>query len=248
MDRFLMLNFAAIHDGEEIQTCVKDDKFIMVAPGHKFLIKRELDGSVLSTESIENDLRKIKITKYYPDGTLFSRGFAVNNKREGFYEEYFPSGNLAITCTFENGNLHGVETKFEETGNKLTEITYVHGVIHGYKKIYENNSLRFVCTFVNGENIKIQEYAPGPRLISESEIKNEKLHGEARIYHENGICKRLVFNYQGFFHGREICYDLRGKIHSTGNYYMGKKHGEFKYYNTLGNLTHIETYDNNVKI
>ena len=64
MDRFLMLNFVARYEGEQIQTCQRDDKFIMIVPGHMFLIKKENDGSVLTTESYKNS-NKINITKYY---------------------------------------------------------------------------------------------------------------------------------------------------------------------------------------
>jgi antitoxin component YwqK of YwqJK toxin-antitoxin module len=137
---------------------------------------------------------------------------------------------------------------YNEDGSKITETPYHNGIIHGDKYVYNNDVLQFVYIFSEGKCNKVQEYGPGPKLVSESQINNGKLHGEGREYHENGICKHLFYHDNGILHGKDIYYDTRGKIHCVGNLLQGRKHGIYQYYNSLGALTHTEKYNNGVKI
>lgn len=245
MDRLLTLAFVSEHDGQYIETINNQGKSIIKSGDHMMLIKKEEDGIVLTTEAYDKET--VFIRKYYPNGTPLIHGQAINGKKHGSFCEYYPSGKLAATYSFLHGNLHGTETAYEETGNIIYEICYSHGICQ-WKKEYKDRSLKYCCFYEDGDCIKIQEYSPSGKLLTESQIKDGKLHGEAKEYHENGFCKRLTFHHMGVLHGSETCYGMTGKIHRTGTYYMGKKHGEFKYYNSFGNVTHIEVYNHDVKI
>jgi antitoxin component YwqK of YwqJK toxin-antitoxin module len=245
MDRLLTLAFVAEHDGQNIEKINHEDKFVLKSADHFILIKKEENGIVLSTETYDKD--HVLIRKYYPNGNLIINGQSLNGKKHGDFYECYPSGKINSTYSFLDGKLHGVETHYNEDGTKISESSYVHG-IQEYKKEFKEGLLKFYCIFENGVCVKIQDFSPGLVLLTESQISNGKIHGEVREYYENRVCKRIMFYHHGIIHGKEVCYDLRGKIHRTGSYFMGKKHGQFNFYNTLGNITHTEIYNEDVKI
>jgi antitoxin component YwqK of YwqJK toxin-antitoxin module len=247
MDRLITLSFVASNEGKEIKTTSRDNLFVMETDTECMLIKKNPDGTVITSSQTKNE-EKILNHVYYPSGVLQIKSEIVGKCKHGYHLEYYPSGVLYIDCNFYNNQLHGVEKKYHEDGKKNTETKYVFGVSEGKQYIYSDEILRFINTHSNGQLILTQEYCSDGKLKVESQVLNSKLHGEAREYHENGVCKRFMFMKEGLLHGKETCYDLRGKVHSYGNYLNGQKQGNFYFLNTLGKITHVEKYLNGVRV
>ncbi len=248
MDRFLILSFVASHEGDEIRTLSKDSStFIMETNTESMLVKKEDNGSVISSLRTKENPTVINHV-YYPNGILQLKCEILGKNKHGYHLEYYPSGNLYIDCRFHENKLHGLETKYHENGQKNIETNYQHGIIDGTQYVYSEGIVKIVNTLVQGILVLTQECFPNGTVKIESQVLNSKLHGEAREYHENGICKRVMFLKEGFPHGKESRFDSRGKIHSYGKYVNGQKDGDFCFVNTLGKITHIEKYVNGVRV
>jgi antitoxin component YwqK of YwqJK toxin-antitoxin module len=247
MDRLLILSFVASHEGEEIKTISKDTMFVMETESEAMLIKKEVDNSVICSTRTKNNPKVINYV-YYPSGVLQMKCEVLGKSKDGYHVEYYPSGNIYIECTYKDNQLHGLETKYKEDTKKYMETNYQNGVIEGKQTIYDDGNLKFINIINNGNLILTQEFYLDGKLKAESQVLNLKLHGEAREYHENQVCKRHIFLKDGLLHGKETCYDLQGKVHSFGNYLNGKKQGKFYFLNTHGKITHVENYLNDVRV
>jgi antitoxin component YwqK of YwqJK toxin-antitoxin module len=246
MDRFLILYFTALHSEERIETETIENKFVMKTRNHSMLLTKDAENFLTCSENFDD--AKVFCKKFYPNGKLYISLVFLSGRKNGPYEEYFENGNIHIQCSFYDDLLDGLETKYNELGNKVSETMYVEGLVHGTKKVYENGVLRFIYNCKNGKSFNVQEYLDGSILKAESEMYNKKLHGKFQEYHPNGKCKRLIYAVEGLFQGDDIHYDLNGKIHCVGTMVNSKKHGKYNYYNTLGDLTHFELYENGVKL
>lgn len=245
MDKFLTLSFVALQDGDIKGTVVRDRKFIMRGKELGALIEKLEDGSVNYIEM--NLVTGIGYTKnYYPDGTLFYCYEQTRGIRNGSYIQYYPNGVLHITANFKENKLHGEELRYGEDGCLIDRINHVNGFTEGtgftYTKsgqveneyIYHKNELRFLRCFDLDPTSEISRV--------DCIYRDNKKYEERKEYHKNGILARKCYYINGKLNGKCIRYDMKGRIHTEGQYKDDKKIGEFKYYDTLGKITHTERY------
>ena len=246
MDKFLILSYIASQDANIKGITVRDNKFIMRGNQTGALIQKLEDESINYVEM--NLVTGIGFTKnYYKDGTLYYCYEQIKGIRHGKYVQYYPNGNLHIQSHFKDNNLHGEELQYSEDGILRDRINHVNGLTEGvaftYAKsgeienefFYHRNELRFFRCFDLDPKSDISRV--------DCYYKDNKMYEERKEYHKNGVCVRICSYINGELNGSYIRYDLKGRIHIIGNYKDGKKIGEFKYYNTLGKLTHTEFYD-----
>ena len=246
MDKFLILSYVASQDGNIKGTTVRDNKFIMRGNQTGALIEKLEDGSVNYVEM--NLITGIGVTKnYYSDGTLYYFYEQIRGIRNGKYEQYYPNGVLHIQAHFKENKLHGEELRYEEDGILRDRINHVNGLTEGtsfsYTKsgevenefFYVKSELRFLRCFDLNPNSEISRVDCCYR-------DNKKYEGR-KEYYKNGICARKCSYVNGKLNGICIRYDMKGRIHTEGEYKDGKKIGEFKYYDTRGKITHIEKFN-----
>ena len=241
-----MLSYIASQDGNIKGTTVRDNKFIMKGNETGALIEKLEDGSV---NYIEMNLRTlIGFTKnYYSDGTLHYCYEQTKGIRNGKYVQYFPTGVLHVKAHFIENKLHGEELRYNENGNLKDRINHIDGFIEGtalsytdsgkiqYERYYQKNKLRFVRFFdlkLDSEFSRVDCY-----------YKNDGCE-EKKEYYKNGICSLECSYLNNKLNGKYIRYDMKGRIHTEGTYKDDKKIGEFKYYDTLGKITHTDIFIN----
>jgi antitoxin component YwqK of YwqJK toxin-antitoxin module len=243
MDRFLILSFIASQNGNIKGTTIRDNKFIIKGKEIGALIEKLQDESVNYIEM--NLTTGIGYTKnYYKNGTLHYCYEQTKGVRNGDYVQYYPNGNLHVEAYFKENNLHGEELRYDEEGNLLHRINHIDGLMEGtavtytkdgekqYKKYYNNNKL---------ESIRYYYLKPDSDF-SYVDCFYRKDEEETKEYYKNGICSLECSYINGKLNGKYIRYDMKGRIHTEGNYKDNKKAGEFKYYDTQGKITHTEFF------
>jgi antitoxin component YwqK of YwqJK toxin-antitoxin module len=244
MDRFLILSYVASQDGNIKGTILRDNKFIMKGNETGSLIEKLQDGSINYIEM--NLITGVGFTKnYYKDGTLHYCYEQTKGVRNGDYVQYYPDGTLHVKAYFRENKLDGEELRYTESGKLLHRINHINGFMEGvaltyntsgkiqHERRYKKNKLESIRC----HDLKIDsEYS---HIDCFYKNNNEE---ETKEYYKNGICSLECYYVNGKLNGKYIRYDMKGRIHTEGNYKDDKKIGEFKYYDTRGKITHTDFF------
>lgn len=121
----------------------------------------------------------------------------------------------------------------------------------------ESNSLSKISTetdynkeiyYIDKDSLKQGEYVEltlEGDTISKTFYKDNKLHGERKIYDEKGRLKILETYREGEYHGPEYTYHENGNIHTKGNFNNGNLDSIFYVYYDTGELHEKVTIQNN---
>lgn len=103
--------------------------------------------------------------------------------------------------------------------------------------------------FMDGKKESLwKKYGTGPAPLREDTYKDGLLHGDCRVFSEDGeLLYREIFvngtgNYKEYYHE----YNDDWHLLLEGRLQSGKREGEWKYYFESGSLSHMETYKDGV--
>ena len=188
--------------------------------------------------------------EYYDDGTLRAEGKYNKDKKEGFWKFYQKNGVVEQEGNYKNGlpdgewrwyyaseellrdeNYYdglqdGLSTEYDEEGNVITKGEYIEGKENG-EWVYKSPNSEIDGTYADGMRNGLWQYWD----VSETPGKPKVLRFEGRFIEDNP-------------HGEHTYYWDNGNRKEQGEYEMGKKIGNWTYYNYDGTPFIVVTYEN----
>ncbi len=125
----------------------------------------------------ENGDVKSCITSYHPNGQIKQYLEAINNRAFGIYREWYPNGTQKVEATIIGGLadintqaeqswlFEGTNKAWDEEGTLVAEIRYMKGALEGSSIYYHSNG----------------------KIWKDSPYNKNRLHGEVKIYLEDGV-------------------------------------------------------------
>lgn len=189
--------------------------------------KEYYESGELLAEGDYNNSIKVGIWKYYhrngkieQQGEYDSRGRAVNE-----WNWYYSSGNILRTETFEANIQEGEVLEYSDSGSVIVRGQYEDGEETGK------------WTYIIGDVTEEGNYEAGTPVGIWTQRDNDT--GEI-IYKGNYI--------DGQPDGRHVYNFSDGRRKLEGYYIMGRREGDWKYFNTDGTIFLIITYRNGIEI
>jgi antitoxin component YwqK of YwqJK toxin-antitoxin module len=148
----------------------------------------------------------------------------------GIIQSFYGNGILSNLKTYKNGILHGIVKSWHENGHLSYEALYQIGKREGYQRVY--------CK--NGE------------LIRESTFQNGKLNGTSTEWEYNLELEKNFVQILNTYKNNELngisneWYE-NGNLKEESNYFEGKRHGEYKYFDIKGNIINYDVFVNGIK-
>lgn len=182
------------------------------------------DGKLKAEGKYNKDLREGSWKFYYENGIVEQEGAYMNGKPEGDWRWYYPGGQILREETYYNGLSDGAMTEYDEAENVLTKGEYIEGKEEGE------------WFYRVGDNVTEGSYSDGMR------------NGLWKYYDapdETG--KQRVLRFEGRYiednpHGKHTWYWDNGNRKEEGEYVMGRKEGDWIYYNYDGTPFIVVTY------
>lgn len=177
------------------------------------------DGKIASFKIFANGSTNGDFKSFYRNGQIASQFKLVNGNREGAYKSFYSNGKLREEGDYKNGVAIGSWKSYYEDGSIEEEsINDEVGKKNGIIKTYDyDGKLYYEMEYKKGELIAYKYYAKDGKIIKEDRRKK----GEFQLtgYYPNGVKK------------------LEGVYSSVG------KKGQWRYYDSFGNLSSIENFD-----
>jgi len=192
--------------------------------------KEYYDNGILRAEGKYNkDIKNGEWKYYHKNGMTDQVGSYRNDKPVGEWFWYYPGGELLREEAYYNGLPDGIMTEYDELGNIITKGEFLEGKEEGdwYFRI--------------GDNETEGDYAQGMR------------NGMWKYYDvPEGYGKQNVLRFEGRFiednpHDKHTWYWDNGNRKEEGEYIMGRKEGEWVYYNYDGTIFVIVSYKNGIE-
>ncbi|WP_420571728.1 toxin-antitoxin system YwqK family antitoxin [Kordia sp.] len=212
---------------------------------------REDGKTIREISEYINDTLHGNIQVYWENKNLKEKAIFVKGKLFGESFHYYETGELECQGFRKNDSIHGIMKKFYKNGVLKSKEKYWHGHITDTSiYFFDNEKIRKKLithldkTTLNSTGKGFEYYEDGVLKVF-SEVKNQKSHGDFRLYNENGIMieksQKVNNKHQGFF---TLYYDsgvkkLKGFIDNEGYY-----HGKLKHFNEDGKLSKMYTFDN----
>jgi uncharacterized protein len=184
------------------------------------------DGRLRAEGKYIKDVKEGPWKYYHPNGITEQEGTYLKGKPEGEWRWYYADGQTLREENYYNGLQDGLSTEFDESGNVITKGEYIEGNEDGewFYRI--------------GDNETDGSYSEGMR------------NGLWKYYDiPPGMGGQKVLRFEGRFiednpHGKHTYYWDNGNKKEEGEYVMGRKEGEWIYYNYDGTPFIIVSYKN----
>ncbi len=205
--------------------------------------KKNLKEVYQVKDTISNILQGRYIS-YFLNGHIESKGQFVNNETTGVWEFYYETGNLKMRGILRQNSNYGIWEYFYENGQKSMEGTIDGKLREGSWKIY----------YESGNLKETGEYAGNKRTgLWNTFFEDGTKRGEIEYVEDNG-------RYTEFYHSGKVLaegpksgpknvghwrtfVEDGGSIESEGDYEMGKKNGEWKFYYPSGKVSSVGKYE-----
>jgi antitoxin component YwqK of YwqJK toxin-antitoxin module len=187
------------------------------------------DGRLRAEGKYNKDTREGPWKYYHPNGTIEQEGVYAGGKPEGDWLWYYPGGQVLREEAYYNGLLDGMMTEYDEAGNIITKGEYVEGKETGewYYRIGDNETTGNYAEGMRNGLWKYYDLAPAMG-------KQKVLRFEGRYIEDNP-------------HGRHTYYWDNGNKKDEGEYVMGRKEGEWIYFNYDGTPFIVVSFKNGIE-
>jgi antitoxin component YwqK of YwqJK toxin-antitoxin module len=188
------------------------------------------DGLLRAEGKYSNDVKEGGWKYYYQSGSVEQEGIYAKGKPEGDWRWYYPGGEALREESYYNGLLDGIMTEYDEAGNVITKGEYIEGNEEG-DWVYRIGNSETDGTYSAGEWNGLWKYYDIPA----DKTKEKVLRFEGRFIEDNP-------------HGKHTYYWDNGNRKEEGEYSMGRKEGEWIYYNYDGTPFIVVSYKDGVEI
>lgn len=233
-----------------------DTDYVKVAGQPDIYLFQKLSGGVIS------EMGRVK--KLVKNGKVFW-------SREGVYQTFYPGGNLMKSEEYHNDTLNGLSIHLSSDNRLETTEYFNHGLRDGIYKYYHQSVLSEKANYKNGklngrkttfyDNTAIKEdgffvdgirdstysvYYSNGRLLAEYNYKLGIYNGSYKTFFENGDPQSAGSYVNGIQNGTYIEWNLGTYMALMGHYNMGKKDGEWQYWDGNKKLIKTEIWKDDV--
>jgi uncharacterized protein len=195
---------------------------------------------------------------YYPNGQKSSEGFLINGKPDGYWKSYNENGVLVSEGNRKNFELDSTWIFYDGNGKKISETFYTNGIKNGSRTLYYEHEYvveiwksdtlvgNVTSYYKNGQIKRIVSIVEGKKHGMEKEFDPSGLVVSVAQYFGGILTRREQINRTdnfGFKQGNWKFFWPNGNLQEEGSFYNNKKHGFFKYYDTLGQFISVEKWD-----
>jgi uncharacterized protein len=188
------------------------------------------DGKLRAEGKYNKDAREGAWKFYYESGATEQEGTYMKGKPEGDWRWYYPEGEVMREESYYNGLLDGLMTEYDEAGNVVTKGQYIEGQEDG------------AWFYHVAESETEGTYADGMRNGLWKVYDLPKKPGGERVLRFEG--KYLEDNPQG----EHTYYWDNGNKKEEGEYNMGRKEGDWVYFNYDGTPFIVVSYKDGIEL
>jgi antitoxin component YwqK of YwqJK toxin-antitoxin module len=210
-----------------------------------------LEGVLLAEGIVdENGKRQGAWKEYYSNGALMSEGIYKNSIRVGNWKYYHENGNLEQEGKYTSREIPDGDWKYYHENGQLYRIeSYMDGELDG-EYIEYNDSGKVL---VKGQYTEGFETGPWEYYIGDVIQKGAFLDGAENDWwvYTSVPDGKIIFKgkyFDGKPDGKHTWYYPNGKKKLEGNYELGIRTGDWKYYDEYGSLFLIITYKQGIEI
>jgi antitoxin component YwqK of YwqJK toxin-antitoxin module/tetratricopeptide (TPR) repeat protein len=223
-------------------------------------------GIIMNEMEIKNGKRHGQFKRFHPNGELHQEGNYVDGEIDGVVKFYFDNGQFETLSNYEKGKQTGVYLDYYRDSIPHIEGNFENGKETGSWTFYfRNGKVQRTGTFVNGKESGLwKSYHPSGNLLSEINFQDGKQHGVSTTYDIDGrpwyqeisdkgkITGFIQFDKEGNpgpeQKAKKGTISVKVKNHDgvvviEGDFVNGQKSGQWKYYNAIGVLETISTYE-----
>lgn len=163
------------------------------------------------------------VEQYYPSGIVQLKHMYADHQLHGEALDYFENGQLRSTVTFEHGRQSGPFKLFSDDGQPLEEGMLKNGVRHGPFTVY---------------------FPQTGKPARQGTYKMNEYDGELTTWRPDGM--KVVQTYKnGVANGWQKNYNSQGVLMGEMMMKNGRATGEFRAYDSRGNIVQEGTHDDN---
>ncbi len=171
------------------------------------------------------------------------------------YKEYYPNGKLQLVGGNDNGLKNGIFREYDQNGEIINGYIYekdtvlAEGIISGdgvyqgdWSYFYKTGEIKSKGAYSNGKKEgKWTYYFKNGKKEQEGSYKENKLKGDWIWFYQNGQVRRTEFyNRKELLEGTVNEYDSLGNEMTRGDYYDGKREGDWFYH--VGDFKEVGAY------
>ncbi len=167
--------------------------------------------------------RLVGVVKAWWNKNLFREitHYDEKGKLNGLHKEYYPNGQQKALLSYSDDLLDGTVKTWYEDGSPCAIKIFKQGLPVGeHKEYYSSKQLQEKDAFNEGK--KTLQMAQ--HLFFDEQ---GKMHGEQRVYHQNGALCSSVHYEHGQMHGNKAIWDVDGILVEEASYVQGKLNGRF---------------------
>jgi len=170
--------------------------------------------------------------------------------QEGTCKQFYENGQVKEIADWKKGKLEGDAIFYFDTGKIQAKGEYKKGYkVKGWEYYDKNGVLTSKEVYRNGaKNIYDNSstatfYSPAGKITEVSNYKFGKLHGESKLYHEDGKSVKQIGNYDnGLATGKWKALYPSGKIQRETEFVNDKWNGTRVHYRENGSVEKTEVY------
>ncbi|MDR3910543.1 MAG: toxin-antitoxin system YwqK family antitoxin [Sutterella sp.] len=208
------------------------------------------DKGVLVDHGIFKDgERDGETVQYWPDtGKLKVKAQYRAGKLNGLVEQYYPSGTVQLKHMYTDHQLHGEALDYFENGQLRSSVNFEHGKQSGPFKLFsDDGQLLEEGMLKNGlRHGPFTVYFPQTgKPARQGTYKMNEYDGELTTWRPDGM--KVVQTYKnGVANGWQKNYNSQGALMGEIMMKNGRATGEFRAYDSRGNIVQEGTHEDNV--
>lgn len=209
---------------------------------HIYLTQALFENKMIEARSFRGKACNGKITTYHINGNIFEIGtFKDGKPYDGEYKRYYESGNLSIKGQYKKGEKFGQWIYFNENVG-IGSLFYFDSTGNGKPKYFyiQNSDTVFFSEYDEHNKWTYFSLDSYPFRYCQGKPCN----GKITTYYINGNIYEIATYKDGYsYDGEYKRYNENGNLSIKGQYNNGKKLGQWIYYNKLGSIETMRTYD-----
>ena len=214
-----------------------------------------IDGTKKYFKQYTNGVRNGAANSYFESGQIEQEATFVNDLPDGDAIGYYPKGNIRNIQTYKMGILHGRHYVFHRNGCAGIEEYFKDGLLDSVQRLYDALSCNLINSGYYKKGKRFGQFLSydmfGDTLTIENFDDSVK-HGYFATFLEvwDPVVKRNILQIEtagNYVHGSPDGYwrygQVSNKFRREGVYDLGVKIGEWKYFDDMGDLMLVQTYD-----
>jgi len=175
---------------DDAKTKLKEKYFIMNGKREgKYEFFDYNTANILLEEYYINNMKE-GISKYYDNkNNVFLETNYINNKKHGIETEYYNNGIIKSTTEYDYTKYgkDGRQKEYDNNGNLIKETTWLLDRRHSECKIYVDNKLSEIYTYMSGTyEGPYKKFHPNGKIAIEGKYNHHRKIGIFRHYNVNG--------------------------------------------------------------